>query len=185
MMQLVTYFASAEVAEAAEDKGLFGALGIDWRMLLLQVLAFLVLLWVLNKFVYPHLIKAIDSREKAIAESVAAAANAEEQAEETQAKIEKLFKDAREESSQLIATAQKEAAQLVKNAEDKSRKRAERIVADAHSQIDRDIAKARQQLRAETVELVALATEKIVREKVDATRDAQLIERAIQEAGKV
>lgn len=185
-MQLITFFANTEAAtEAATgEKSLFGALGIDWRMLLLQIVAFLVLLWVLSKFVYPHLIKAIDNREKAIADSVAAAADAEKHAEESQEKIDKLFKQARAESTQLIDSAHKEAAILVKEAEDKSKKRAEQIVADAHLQIERDIAKARQLLRAETAELVALATEKIVREKVDASRDAKLIDQAIQEATK-
>lgn len=187
MMQLTTLIASAEAAaetvhEAAGQKSLFGALGIDWRLLLLQIIAFLVLLWVLGKFVYPQLIKAIDNREKAIADSVAAAVNAEAEAEKTQAKIDQLFTEARTESAQILEAAHKEAATLVKEAEDKAKKRSEQIVADAQNQLARDIAQARKQLRQETAELVALATEKIVREKVDAARDAKLIDQAIQEA---
>lgn len=194
MLQLTTLFASTEsVAEttqeatdavhtAVEEQSLFGALGIDWRMLLLQIIAFVVLLWILNKFVYPHLLKAIDDREKAISESVAAAENAEKEAEKTQDKIDALFKEARTESALILDSAQKEASSLIKDAEDRAKKRSEQIVSDAKSQIDRDIEKARQQLRDETVELVALATEKIVRKKVDAEHDASLISGAIKEA---
>lgn len=179
MMQLTPYFAATE---AAEEASLFGALGIDWRMLVLQVVAFGILVWFLGKFVYPHLISAIDKREKTIADSMAAANQAEERAEQTQAEIEELFRTARTESESIVATAHKEAAAMVKDAEDKAKKRADQIVTDARAQLDQDIVKARKALRAETTELVALATEKIVREKIDAKRDAKLIETALKEA---
>ena len=180
-MHLTPYFAATE---AAEEASLFGALGIDWRMLVLQVIAFAVLVWFLGKFVYPHLIKAIDKREQAIADSVAAANEAEEKAEQTQAEIEKLFAEARAESTAIIETAHKEAATMVKDAEEKAKKRADQIVSDARAQLDQDVRKARLALREEATELVALATEKIVREKVDTKRDAALLASALKEAQK-
>lgn len=178
MMHLLTTFAS-ETAE--EESSLFGALGIDWRTLILQIIAFAIMVWVLGKFVYPHLIKAIDDREKSINESVKAAANAEANAEQTQVEIEKLFKEARIEAASVIETAHREAAVMVKEAEDKSKVRADQIIKDARAQLDQDISKARQSLRAEATELVALATEKIIKQKVDSKSDAALIASAIKE----
>jgi len=180
MINTLQIFAATE--EAAGNDSLFGALGIDWRTLVLQVIAFGILVWILGKFVYPHLIGAIDRREKAIEESVAAANEAEAKAEETQKEVEKLFKDARAESAAIVDTAHKEAANMVKEAEDKAKKRADQIVQDARAQLDQDILKARAELRNETTELVALATEKIVREKVDPKKDKSLIETALKEA---
>jgi F-type H+-transporting ATPase subunit b len=177
MTQFIQTFAS-EVA--GPEKSLFGALGIDWRMLLLQLIAFGIMVWVLGKFVYPHLIKAIDAREDAINESVKAAANAELNAEKTQAEIERLFKDARAEASSVIETAHREAAVMVKDAEDKATMRAEQIVKDARVQLDQDVVKARKALREEATELVALATEQIIRQKVDTKTDAALIAAAIE-----
>ena len=57
MPQLLYTFASTE---AAADKDLFGALGIDWRLLVLQVVAFGILVWLLGKFVYPQLVSTIE-----------------------------------------------------------------------------------------------------------------------------
>ena len=179
MTHLLLTFASEAAAEP--EKSLFGALGIDWRMLLLQIVAFGIMVWVLGKFVYPHLIKAIDAREAAINESVKAAADAEANAEKTQAEIEKLFKKARAEAAEIVETAHKEAATMVKDAEDKAKVRAEQIVKDARTQLDQDVIAARKALRSEATELVALATEKIVRQKVDSSRDAQLIASAIKD----
>lgn len=178
-MNITPLFAATE---AAAEQSLFGALGIDWRMLLLQIVAFGVLVWFLGKFVFPYLIRAIDKREQAIADSVAAASEAEANAEKTQAEIEKLFEKARTESAAIVETAHKEATAMVKEAEDKSKKRADQIVSDARAQLDQDIIKARKSLRDEATELVALATEKIIREKMDASKDAKLISSAIEEA---
>lgn len=167
---------------AEKENSLMGALGIDVRLLVLQMIAFGVLLWILRKFVYPYLVAAIDKRERAIEESVAAAHKAEEKAEETQKEVEKLFKQARKESADIVDAAHKEASSMVKEAEDKAKKRAEQIIADARVQLDQDIIKARTLLRNETTELVALATEKIIREKVDTKRDKALIDAAIKGA---
>ncbi len=167
---------------AEKNDTLMGALGIDTRLLILQIIAFGILLWVLRKFVYPYLVAAIDKREQAIEESVAAAHEAEAKAEETQKEVEKLFKQARKESTEIVETAHKEAASMVKEAEDKAKRRAEQIITDARAQLDQDIIKARTTLRNETTELVALATEKIIREKVDTKRDKALIDAAIKGA---
>lgn len=179
MTQVLSLLASES---SSQDKTLFGALGIDWRMLILQLIAFGFLVWILGKFVYPHLLKAIDDREKSINDSVKAASEAEANAERTQAEVEKLFKEAREEAASIVATAHTEASAMVKEAEERAKSRSEQIVADARTQLDQDVAKARKALRAEATELVALATEKIVRQKIDTKQDAALIASALEEA---
>lgn len=181
MNVLITQFATSEQSAEAE-KNLFQVLGLDIRLLVLQIVAFAILVWILSKFVYPRLISAIDAREKAIADSVAAAGEAEAKAVEAEANIEKLLKDARKEAAEIVETAHKEATSMVGEAETKAKQRAEQIVTDAEKRIEQDVLKARDQLKQETIELVALATETIVKEKVDAKKDASLITAALKEA---
>jgi F-type H+-transporting ATPase subunit b len=64
---------------------------------------------------------------------------------------------------------------MVSDAEDKAKQRAEQIVADARTQLDADVRKAREALKAETVSLVAAATERIIGEKLDGQKDTGLI----------
>ena len=59
-------FLSQFAAETTTNKDLFTALGIDWRLLILQIIAFLVLVALLGKFVYPWLIKSVDARQDGI-----------------------------------------------------------------------------------------------------------------------
>ncbi len=172
---------AAEVPEVGTgtEAGLFGALGIDVRTLLLQIIAFGVLVWFLGKYVYPPLTRAIDSREEKIAESVAAASEAEARAEKSQKETEKLLKQARVEADEILARSHAEAASQVSEAEEKAKARAEQIVKDAHIQLQADVAKARLALKKDTAELVAMATERIIHEKVDSKKDVELVERAL------
>jgi len=178
MALFITQLASTESANG----GIFDALGIDWRVLVLQMLAFAVLVWFLGKFVYPILVKTIDSREAAIEESVQAAREAEAKAEQSQSEINSLLKQARDEAGGIVELAHKEAQQQIKDAEDRAKQRADQIVSEAREQLSRDIIKARKELRADTVELVAQATERVVREKVDTKKDTSLIEDALKGA---
>lgn len=181
-MQFITNFASETAGHAEAETGILVALGIDWRLLVLQVVAFAVLLWFLGKFVYPVLIRAIDKREAAIEDSVKAAKEAETKAEQSEAEVEKLLKQARKEAADIVDLAHKEAQQQVKDAEDRAKSRGDQIVAEAREQLGRDVTKARAELRADAADLVALATEKIVREKVDVKKDKALLEAALKES---
>ena len=97
MVSTLTHFASDG---AAGD--IFTALGIDWKTLILQIVAFLILVWLLGKFVYPWLMKSVDERQKNIEEAAKAAKQAQESAAESEA-----------ETAELLATARKEAAEIV------------------------------------------------------------------------
>lgn len=171
-------FATAEAA-AGHSSGIFQALGIDGKLLILQGIAFLILVWLMGKFVYPHLIKAIESRRDAIEEGLAQAKKADEELKKTEDKVGKIMADARAEADDIIARSKTEAVGIVESAEEKATRRAEQIVADAQDKLQNDVAAAREALRHETIELVATATEKVIGEKLDTKKDAQLIDQAL------
>lgn len=176
-MEFLTLFAAAE-AEAGEA-GLFQALGLDPKQLLINTVAFLILVGILGRFVYPTLIKSIDSRRETIEAGLEEAKKSQEASEDAEKRIEVLLADARKEADEIVGRSHKEAASMVSEAETKAKHRAEQVVADARAQLDAEVTKARAALKKDTLSLVALATEKIVGEKLDATKDAKLIENAI------
>lgn len=170
-------------AEAeAESNGLLSALGIDGQLFIIQLIAFLILVGLLAKFVYPVLIRAIDKRREAIEAGLAEAKKSQEALEVANSKADDLLAQARKDADDVIKRSQAEATSVVAAAEAKAKERAERVVADAHKQLEADIAKARRDLKKDTAALVADATERIIHEKVDASKDAKLIERSLGEA---
>ena len=56
MERILTQFANSGASEKAD---LLSSLGIDWTLLALQTVAFLILLFVLRKFVYPPMMEMI------------------------------------------------------------------------------------------------------------------------------
>jgi len=171
------------MASAAEgESNLFTALGIDWKLLVLQTIAFLVLLWFLSKFVFPPLTRMLEKRDADIEAGVQAAQAAEKKADEAKTEVEKLLKEARREASDIVTTAKEEATAVIESADAKAKTRTERTLADAHDQIEKDVLSARKALHNETLSLVAQATEKVVGKTLTSEVDEKVISAAIKEA---
>jgi F-type H+-transporting ATPase subunit b len=181
MIQNLTYFAEAAAHEGGSES-LFTALGINWQMLIFQMLAFIVLVLLLGKFVFPVLIKAVDDRQAKIEESVKAAADAEKKAEAAESAVEDALKQARKEAADVVATAKTEAIQMVEKAEKSAKVRAERIVAEAHEDIQKEVASVKKSLEKDTLRLVRDAASLATAGVADAKFDAALVKKSIEGA---
>lgn len=181
-MEILKQLAStAEATPGAPEGGILGVLGINAPMLMVQIVAFLVTLFALNKFVFPWLLKSVDERQEKIESITKAAIEAQNATENSEKRIAKLLSKAKAEANDIIISAKAESAEMLANAEEKSRKRAEQIVADAKIQIDNDVLAAKKALHNETIELVALATEKIIGKTISGRIDNSLIVDAIKD----
>lgn len=166
---------------AAESASGIGALGVDGRAFLIQLTTFVLLFFVLRKFAFKPIIKVLNERRDTIESGVKLGEEMQKENEKLDAKIVKILQDTRTEADTILNDAQEASRQTVREAEDKARQKAAGILKEAESRIEQDTARARQQLEKELVGLVSDATEAIIGEKVDAKKDAQLIERALKE----
>jgi F-type H+-transporting ATPase subunit b len=179
---LNTYLAATEAHAEEASGGIFTSLGIDVRLLILQGIAFLVLVWALRKWVYPIFVEAIDKRQEAMEAGIKASEEAQKSAEAAEKKVAKELEDARKQADEILASTQKEAAAIVSEAEEKAARRAENIVAEAKADMNNQLQAAREELKGETRQLVARATEAILGEKIDASKDAKLVDAALKKA---
>lgn len=177
-------YAQFASTESGASSDILLTLGIDWKLLLLQTIAFLLLLFLLTKFVFPVIGAMLEKREKLIEDSVKAAHEAEAAAKEASADTARLMKQARKDADDVLASAKAEAADMVEKAEKKSRERSERIVAAAEEEIAKNVAAAKKSLRDETLSLVADATEKVVGNVVTQSVDKKVVAEAVKEAEK-
>lgn len=181
-MEAMLIFAATEAAP--ENGGLLGSLGIDVRLLIVQTIAFLVLLWVLSKFVYPVISGMLEKREAAIREGVEAAKEAEDNANKANEKVDKLLSDARKQASEVIASAKNEASSIIESANLGATKQTEQMIERATSEIEKEVENARKQLRDETISLVSLATEKVVGGAMTNVIDEKIIAQALKDADR-
>jgi len=177
---LLTQFAVTEAAAGAEGGDLFTSIGLDWKLLILQTIAFLILLWFLKKFVYPPLVAMLDKYEAKMAEAATAAREAQKMAADSQAQTEKLLRQARKEAVGIVGTAKDEANDILRRTESKSKAHAEAIVAAAKADIAKEVVAAKKALHNETIELVAAATEKVAGARIGASADESLIKNALE-----
>lgn len=175
----MTFLSQFAAETTSTSKDLFTALGIDWRLLILQIIAFLILVFLLGKFVYPWLMKSVDERQAGIEAATKAMAEAQKKAEANKEAVAELLAEARKAATDIINTAKLESAETLGASEKKAAQIAERIVADAHAQLDKDVANARKVLYNDTLELVGLATEKVIAKKLDKKADSDLIAAAV------
>lgn len=180
MQSYLTQFAQSETESGSG--GILGALGIDVRLLVLQTIAFLILLFVLKKWVYPVFIKAIDDRQAAIEAGLHASQEAQKQAEVAEKKVAEELNEARKQADDILAATHKEANAMLSDAEEKATKRAKNIVDEAKADMQNQLEAARDELKVETRKLVAEATEQIIGEKLDQTKDAKLVDNALANA---
>ena len=177
-MEVIKQFAST--AEASNDS-IVGVLGIDWMMLVFQIVAFLLLVGLLGKFVYPLLLQSVDNRQKRIEDMNQATLEAEEKALNAEKWVSKIISKARSEASEIVAEAKAESAATLNATEEKSKKIAEQIAISAEQQIKKEILVAKNALHNEMLDLVALATEKVVGKIVSKNIDNELIADAVKE----
>ena len=183
MERIFTQLASeAESTEASGD--LLASLGIDWTLLIVQLVAFLILVWLLGKYVYPVLIKTLDDREAKIEGASKAAEAAEKKAQSAESSIQDALKKAQAEAADIVATAKSEATLMIEKAESNAKNRSERIVAEAHEDIQKDVLAARKTLEKDVISLVKKAASIAVSGVADSKLDDALIKKSVQEAKK-
>lgn len=157
-----------------------GALGIDGKALIIQLVTFVLAFWVLQHWAFKPIVKMMERRRETIDKGVKLGEQMQKEQAELEKKVSQTLHEARKEADGIIAEAKAQGRQTVQEAEAKAKEKAEGIVASAEDRIKRDAARARRQLEGELVGLISDATEAIIDEKVDVKKDATLIDKAMK-----
>jgi F-type H+-transporting ATPase subunit b len=169
------------LAQFGDSSSGIGALGVDGKAFVIQLISFVLAFWVLQHFAFKPIVKMMDRRRETIDKGVRLGEEMQKEKAAFEEKVAKALNDAREQADRIVGGAHSQAREAIREAEDKAREKADTIVAEAQDRINQDAKRVRQQLEKELVGLIAEATEAVVGEKVDATKDAALIDKALKE----
>lgn len=174
-----------EVQTAVESVGLAGTLGLDIKLFLAQLVNFGLVVFVMWRWVYRPLLKAMDERTAKIdrglkdAEASATArADAEKQAQ-------LVMTEARNQARSIMEQANVAAAEQGTALVAKAKREVESIVAMGKSQLAVDKDKMLTEVKAELSGVLALAVERITNEKIDPKKDAALIKSSLEQIGQI
>jgi len=143
--------------------------------LLGQAIWFAVFIWITMKYIWPPLKRALDGRQKQIAEGLAAAERGRHDLELAAKRAEELLTEARTRAQEILAQSEKRAAQIIDEAKVTARGEGDRIVTAAKSEIDQEVFRAKEALRSQVATLAVQGAEKILRREVDAKAHADLL----------
>jgi F-type H+-transporting ATPase subunit b len=143
--------------------------------LIAQAVTFALFIWFTVAVVWPHLLRAIETRQKTIADGLAEAERGKSALAEAEKEKDALLRDARTRAQEIMAAAEKTATQRIEESKSQARSEGERLLAGANAQIQQEIQSAKQQLREQVAALAVQGAEKILRREVDAKAHADML----------
>lgn len=181
-MLLISIVAEAaeQAVEHAASPGVVETLGINWKLFLAQAVNFGIVVFVLWKWVFRPVAGTLETRRQKIEQSVKRAEELEQRMSAFEIEREQKLQAARTEADALIGKAQAAASAAREDSVRTARTEAEKIVTTARSQIEAEKDQMLKEVREELAELTVLATEKILRAKIDKEKDKKLIEEAVK-----
>ena len=146
-----------------------------------NILAFLLLLFILKKFAWGSLLKMIDDRRERIASEFASIEQAKQEMaqlkEQYQQHLTRIEEEARAKIQQAIAEGRRISMEIEEDARAHSRQTLEK----AKVAIELEVAKARAQLKEQVVDLAIQVTHKVMQQHLDEETDRRMIEGFIKE----
>jgi F-type H+-transporting ATPase subunit b len=146
-----------------------------------QALAFAAFIWFTYRFVWPPLMGAIETRQKEIADGLAASEAGRQSFAKAEVKIGEMMTEAKHRSAEIIAQGEKLKNETLEQAKVEAKAEADRILAAAKAEIQQEVARAKESLRDQLGDLVVAGASKILKREVDARVHADLIAAIRQE----
>ena len=143
--------------------------------LFMQAAAFAAFIWFTAKFVWPPLMRAIDTRQKQIADGLAAGEQGRQDLASAEKRIGDMLAEAKTRSSEIINQGEKLKTETIDAAKAQAKAEAERIIAMAKAEIEQEVVRAKEMLRDQVADLAVAGAAKILKREVDAKAHAAIL----------
>ena len=145
-----------------------------------ELLAFVFILYVLQRYVIPPINKALSDRQNQIRQQLADAQEAMENANAAEQEYKSQLADARHEAARIREEAREQGAAIIAELRQTAHTESDRIIAHAHAQLEAERQQVVNQLRAEVGSIATTLASTIVGESLeDDERRSRTVERFI------
>ncbi|HCJ51322.1 MAG: F0F1 ATP synthase subunit B [Gallionellaceae bacterium CG1_02_56_997] len=149
--------------------------------LIAQALTFAVLIWFTAKFIWPPLMNAIETRQKTIADGLAAGERGKHDLEMAAKRSAEIIREAKEKAADILVGGDKRASEIVEAAKTQAKVEGDRIIAGAKAEIDQEVFRAKEQLRTQVSAIALAGAGKILGREIDAKAHNDLLEKLVAE----
>lgn len=144
--------------------------------LIAQMVVFALLVWFTMRFVWPIILRAMDERNRRIADGLAAAEQGERDLVEAKSKAGEILSDARAKAIQIVEHANHRANEIVEEARNTAVAEGERLVHAARQEIEQETQAARDALRREVASIALAGASRLLEREIDPRAHADLLD---------
>ena len=146
-----------------------------------QVIVFTILIWFSVKFIWPPLLKAIEDRQKKIADGLAAAERGQHELHKASGDAAAIVDEAREKALKIVDQANRRSSEIIEDARTTAISEGQRLVGDARQEVALEQARARDTLRKDVGTLAVAGASRLLEREIDPKAHADLIEKLARE----
>ncbi len=143
--------------------------------MLMQAVGFGLFIWFTAKFIWPPLTRAVETRQKQIADGLAAGEQGRQNLASAEKRIADMIAEARAKAGEIVATGEKFRSETMDQAKVEARAEGDRIIAAAKAEIQQELARAKEQLRNQVADLAVAGASRILKREVSAKDHAELL----------
>jgi F-type H+-transporting ATPase subunit b len=159
--------------------------GLNPFLTIAQIVNFLILFYILKRYLYPPLFKVFKKREELVKESIEKAEASEKALEKAKAQEADIIKKAKTTADEIIKEAREQSDEIVKSAEGLAKERTDKMLKDAKSQIELETTEAQEELNKYVLQLSTDILKKSLGNVFTDKEQSEIIDRAMKEMQKV
>lgn len=149
--------------------------------LIIQMLIFVVFVWITMKFIWPPLMKTLEARRKIIADGLAASEEAKESLRLAEVKATEQLLIAKTEAAKIVEQANQRATHLIEEAKGKAKTESEHILQLAQAEIAKEYHAAKEKLLKQVSAIAVAGAERILQHEVDKASNDRLVDELVSE----
>ena len=146
-----------------------------------QTIAMIIFVWLCAKLIWPHILTALEERQKAIEEGLAAADKSQQRLVQAEAEADEVVADARKQATGILDQAHARANEIVADGKADGVKERERQLAAAKAEIEQEANRAREELRGQVSAIAIASAEKILSREIDGKAHDDILGKLAQE----
>lgn len=189
MLQTLIFLAAAPEAVNPESMGpiqqLAHQFGVDWKLILMQALNFLIVAFLLYKFAFKPVLKTIDERQQKIADGLQYAQEMKDKLADAERKQQEVLRNAQQEAQKIIAEARSSAKDFYDRQTQEATQRVEEMLERGRQANELERQKMLADVRQEVAKLVVQVSERVLARQLSEQDKSAFNARAAEELANV
>lgn len=157
-------------------------MNIDFSQILIQIIAFIIMLGVLKKFGWQPILDLLHARQQKIQSEFDSIANEHDQVQKLTQEYKDKLKEIDAEARRKIQEAVNQGNEIAQQIKHDTQAEAKEILLKTKQDVENEIDKAKHQLKNDIVNIAVNAAQIILEEKIDKAKDTELISNFVKEA---